>query len=1026
MLSLISLNVYSQGIRITGTVSDAETGETVPGVSVVVEGTTSGTVTDIDGAYTLNIDNGDVTLLYSFIGYLTSKEVVGNRSVIDVALGISVTELEEIVVVGYGTQKKRVVTGAIASVSAAQIEALPITRVEQALQGQTAGVQVTNLSGQPGEAPTVKIRGTGTTGNASPLYIVDGMALEGIDYLNPSDIESIDVLKDAASAAIYGARAANGVVLITTKSAKDGKLNLTYSGYVGFQNVGKTIDMLNASEYKMIRNEGASNASATATLPFNTNEISAHDTDWQSEIFEKNAPMSNHNIQVSGGNGKSGYAASISKFSQQGIIGGKKSQFERFTASLKSTHKMDKFTFGQNINYSNITRRGIDSNTAFNGAYNGALNLDPLTPVYETDADLLNQSPYLDNPVITSDDGRVYGISNIFNSDEVVNPLALIQNQNAETRVDKVVGNVYGEVEPIEGLKFRSAYSLELAYVLDDSYRPLFYLNGQQNNLRQNATQVNKKIDRYFKWQWENTVTYSKKVGDHNIGGLLGVSAREELFENIDGSKNNIDLSNPDFAYLNLALGDTVSTGSISGGANESALYSIFGRLTYDYKEKYSLTAIMRRDGSSRFGANNKFGIFPSLGVAWIISDESFMPNLGPVNILKLRGSWGINGNDKIGNYPFAAPILVNAAGYSFPSGTAVGASPDYIENPDIRWEESEQLDIALDFGLYENRLTGSIDYYKKTTNGLLEIIDVPGHIGNDAPTVNAGGVENKGFEFVVNWRNSIGELNYSVGVNGAFNKNTITDIKNPAGFISGASSGLLGSVTRSEVGQPIAYFWGFQTDGLFQTQAEVFQHIGPEGDVLQPNAVPGDVKFIDINGDGVIGDGDQTKIGDPTPDMTFGINANANYKGFDFSMLFTGSVGNDIYNSAFRKDLTKANKPTSILGRWTGEGTSNSIPRLDDSNRNGNNRNSDLYVENGSFVKLRNAQIGYTLPGSILDKIGATSWRFYLSAENLFVITSYSGADPEIGAISSFDIGVDRAIYPQARTIRVGTSISF
>lgn len=1019
LLICFTTGLFAQQHTVTGVVTDRLTGEGIPGATIIQKGTTNGTITDIDGIYNLNVSSPQDTLQFSYIGFKTIEMPIGGKTSIDVMMDADLTELDEVVVIGYGTQQKKVVTGAIATVDSKEITSIPVLRAEQAMQGRTAGVQVTQMSGQPGEAPTVRIRGAGTTGIADPLYVVDGMTVGGIDYLNPGDIESIDVLKDAASAAIYGARAANGVVLITTKSGKEGKMNLSFSSYYGIQNVSKTIDMLNAEQYMMLMNEGARNSGLTE--PFDLNEIPKHNTDWQAELFQKNAPIMNYDIMINGGNGKSSYASSLSYFSQQGIIGGEKSQFDRFTARINSNHKVTKwFNFGNNLAYSHIIRRGIASNQSFNGAYSSALNMDPLTPVFEDDPDILANAPYSTEPVITAQDGRVYGISNYVGA-EVVNPMALLEIQNGETRVDKIVGNVYGEVEFLKGFRFRSSLGIDLAYVLEDSYRPLFYLNGAQNNT--DKTSVFKSIDRYFTWQWENTLSYTKKIKDHNFSVLVGTTAIESNYEDLTGFNAKVPTTDPDNIYLNMAT-DTVWVST--GGASVSALFSIFGRVTYDFKGRYAFTGIVRRDGSSRFGPNNRYGTFPSVGVSWLLTEEPFMPQLGPVSFIKLRASWGINGNDNIGgNYQFISSIDKSRR-YIFGSGSNVGASPSYIENADIRWEQSEMIDIAIDMGVFNDRLIATIDYYVKNTKDLLERIPIPGHVGNDPPFANVGTVQNKGVEMSVNWRHYLKQLRYSVGLNASYNKNTMTKIGNEDKVLPGATWAIAGLVTRAEEGLPIAYFWGYQTDGIFQNTTEVYQHIGTEGALLQPNAKPGDVRFVDVNGDNVINEEDRTLIGNPTPDWTLGLNASVEYWNFDFSFLFTGAFGHQVFNGSQRQDLRYTNRTEDILGRWTGEGSTNEMPRYTWIDVNNNYRVSDLYIENGSYLRLKNIQIGYTLPKSVLNKIGSTVWRFYISAENLLTFTKYTGADPEIGAMSSFDIGIDRGIYPAARTFRFGTTISF
>lgn len=1013
----LTFGVFAQ-FTVTGFVKDGETGEGIPGATILEKDSVNGTITDLDGYYSITLSSNLDTLVFSYVGYKTQEVAVIRQAKIDITLQPDLTELQELVVIGYGTQKKKVITGAIASVDSEEIERIPVLRAEQAMQGRTPGVQVTQLSGQPGEAPTVRIRGTGTTGYADPLYIVDGVPVGGIDYLNPGDIESMDVLKDAASAAIYGARAANGVVLITTKSGSAGKMQVSFSAYYGMQNAAKKINMLDADQYRQLMNEGARNAGLEE--PFDMNEVAAHNTNWQNEMFTRGAPIMNYDLSVSGGNKISSYSSSFSYFSQQGIIGAEKSQFDRITARINSKHDVtERFTFGNNLAYSHIVRRGIGSNQSFNGVYSSALNLDPLTPVFETNPDKLSQPPYTTEPVVTDANGNIYGISEYVGA-EVVNPLALLEIQNGETRVDKVVGNLFGELEVIEGLKLRTSFGVDLAYVNYDSYRDLYYLNGAQNNT--DKTSVYKHVERYFSWIWENTLTYSKQIGNHNFSALIGTTANEFNYEDLDGFNAKVPTFDPDNIYLNMAT-DTVWVAN--GGAWSSALFSVFGRVTYDFKSRYAFTGILRRDGSSKFGPNNRYGVFPSVGFSWFLSDEPWMPSLGPVGFIKLRTSWGINGNQEIGNYQFVSTID-KSRGYIYGGGRALGASPSYLANEDIRWEESEQFNIAIDMGVFDDRLTASFDYYIKNTKDLLERIPIPAHVGNDPPYANVGSIQNKGVEMALNWRHYVNNLRYSVGVNAAYNKNKVTEIGSTDNYLPGANWAVAGMVTRSEEGQPIAYFYGYQTDGLFQNLGEVYSHIGSDGTVLQPDAQPGDVRFVDVNGDNVINEDDRTMIGNPTPTWTLGMNASFEYRQFDFSFLMVGAFGHDIFNGTQRQDLRYTNRTDQILDRWTGEGTSDEIPRYTWSDINNNYRVSDLYIENGSYLRMRNIQIGYTLPKSVLERLNAITWRFYVSAENLFTITGYTGADPEIGAMGSFDIGIDRGVYPQARTIRFGTTISF
>ena len=642
-----------------------------------------------------------------------------------------------------------------------------------------------------------------------------------------------------------------------------------------------------------------------------------------------------------------------------------------------------------------------------------------MTPIFETDEEILSQYPYSVEPVVKNDDGNVYGISTNVGA-EVVNPLALLAIDNNELRKDELVGNVYGELEPIKNLRFKSSLGVDLAFVMNDGFKPLYFLNGAQ--LNDIKTSVSKNIQRYFTWQWENTLAYQKDIEDHSISGLVGITASEFRFEDLTGFNADVPTTDPDNVYLNLAT-DTVWRAD--GGAAHSALFSTFGRVNYNFKDKYSVTAILRRDGSSKFGANNRFGIFPSVGLAWVMSDEAFLQNMKAINYLKMRASWGVNGNQEIGDYQFVSTIN-QERGYTFGGGRIIGSSPAFIENNDIKWEESEQYNIGLDIGFFENKMQATLDYYIKNTNGLLEKIAIPGHVGNDGPVANVGSVQNKGIEWALDWREVAGEFKYYVGLNGAFNINKMKFIGNEEKVINGATWAIAGIVTRAEEGLPIAYFWGFETDGIFQNQAEVFQHINNAGELLQPNAVPGDVRFVDVNEDGIINEDDRTQIGNPTPDITFGLNGSVEFRNFDLSLFIQGTQGNDVFNGTQRQDLRFTNRTTKILDRWTGEGTSTTIPRYTWLDVNNNYRVSDLYIEDGSYVRLKNLQIGYNLPQQYMQKIRAEKCRIYISGENLFTLTKYTGVDPEIGAFGSFDIGIDRAIYPLARTFRFGASVTF
>ena len=1012
------MELSGQERTLTGTVTSSEDGLGIIGANILLKGTSTGTITDFDGKYELKVPGPDAVLIFSYTGMRTEEITVGGQSVIDLAMAPDVEILEEVVVVGYGVQKKSVVTGAIASVSAEDIGQTPVLRIEQALQGRAAGVQVTNSSGQPGDAITVRIRGAGTTGSADPLYVVDGLPVGGIDYLNPGDIESIEVLKDAASAAIYGARAANGVVLITTKSGKEGKMQLSYDGYVGVQNPWRKLAMLNATEYALIQNEAA--AASKLTIPFADPYALGEGTNWQDQLFNENAPILNHQVAVTGGNQKSTYAGTLSYFSQEGIVGGDKSQFDRYTARINSAHEVsDRFTFGQNLSFTHIDRRSIDGNNEFGGPLMSALNIDPITPVFETDPARL--AAY-DPNAVKDGDGNVYAISR-YATQEVVNPLARLEVTNGKYKLDKIVGNVYGELEIIPRLKLRTSYGIDLAYGTNNSFRPIFFLNAAQIS---SESRVDKSVDRWFNWIWENTLSYEIGFGSHDFSFLAGTTAQENSYENLAGGKSDVVFSDFDNAFLNTAVNEESATAG--GGASQSALLSYFGRVTYDFEDKYLFTGIVRVDGSSRFGENNRFGVFPSFSAGWVISQEPFLQGSDVLDFLKVRASWGQNGNQEIGDYRWASTIATGA-GYSFGDGTVFtsGSVPATVPNPDLEWETSEQTDFGVDMRFWRGKISVTADYYIKKTIGLLVDAPIPGIVGNNAPTVNGGNVENKGFELAIDYRNKAGELDYNIGVNFSNNQNEVTAINNAEGVLVGAGFSTYGSVSRAAIGFPIAYFWGLQTDGLFQTVGDVENYTNGDGGLIQPGAAPGDIKFVDLNGDGVINDADRTIIGNPTPEWTYGANLSADYRNFDFSLFLLGTVGNEIFNGTRRHDLTTANMPARFLDRWTGEGTSNDIPRSTATDPNGNfSKISDFYIEDGSFLRVKDLQFGFSLPQGALDVLHIQHARIYVAAQNLLTITGYNGFDPEIGARSALDIGIDRGIYPQARSYRIGANVVF
>ncbi|MDT3401960.1 SusC/RagA family TonB-linked outer membrane protein [Mucilaginibacter terrae] len=1022
VLLLHAFALKAQELQVSGKVTLKSDGAPLPGVTVTVEGGSAGVATDPNGEFSLKIPKLGSVLVFSQIGLEPQRYTVNSNNVIQIMMAEKSTNLNDVVVVGYGTQVRRNVSSAIGSVKPEQITQTPVQRIEQALQGRVAGVQVTNVSGQPGDAPTVRIRGIGTNGDASPIYIVDGFQVGGIDYLNPADIQSMDVLKDAASAAIYGARGGNGVVLITTKSgSKDGKTRITYDGYIGIQNAWRYMKLLDAREYAVMMNEGAANAGNSIPYPDLTKYPAGTGTDWQRALFQKNAPTYNHQFAINGGNDRSNYAINFSLFDQKGLVGGDKSDFKRYTFRANNDTKVkDYLKVGANVAYSHIRRTAIDPNQEFGGVLNNAINLDPITPVIETDP--ARAATYNINAV-RDGNGNLYGISP-YVAQEIVNPLARLAVTNGLTRVDKFVGNTYAEINILKELVFRSTFSIDLAYVNSNNYSPVFYLNAAQQNIN---SSVSKGTDRYYTWQAENVLSYNKMFSKHSLGVTVGTTHRRENAETLYGSNTGLVVNDPNMAYLNLAV--DAGTAKATGGAGRSALFSLFGRVNYSYDNKYLFSASLRRDGSSKFGSNHPFGYFPAVSAGWIFTEESFIPKNDVLTFGKLRASWGKNGNDRIGDFPWAAVIGVGR-GYTFYNGSGNGyingASPSYIANPDIRWEESVQSDIGLDLTFLRNMFTFTADYYVKTTKGWLLQVPIPLSVGVPAGTANGGSVRNSGIELSLNYQQNIGKFKINAGVNGSFNKNTVTEINNAERILGGAGISTYGQVERSTIGQPFSYFYGYQTDGIFQNVAQINAYT-QNGNKIQPDAVPGDVKFKDLNGNGVIDPNDRTMIGNPTPKITGGFTFGLAYQGFDLNGFFTGAFGNQIFNGTRRHDFPTANMQTLYLNRWSGEGSTNTHPRFTWNDTNGNySKISDLYLENGDYVRLKTLQLGYTFNKALMSKIKLQGLRIYVSGDNLLTFTKYSGFDPEIGARGSLDIGIDRGIYPQARIYRVGLSATF
>jgi TonB-dependent starch-binding outer membrane protein SusC len=1022
LLSIGQLAAQTSTIAINGTVTDGK--EPLVGASITEKGTQNGAVADLDGNYKLTVKSRKAVLVVSFVGYKSKEVTVENAQILNIQLDADAT-LEELVVVGYGTQRKAVVTGAIAKVKGSDLENMPVSRIEQSLSGRTAGVFVSMGSGQPGEGATVRIRGTTSINGSDPLYVVDGVPVTGgIDYLNQADVESIEVLKDAASAAIYGARAASGVIIVTTKQGKAGKTAVTYNMYVGQQAPTRKLALLNGTQYATLMNEAS--VAAKGEVLFKNPSVYGAGTDWQDAVFNTSAGMQNHELGISVGNDKSKYYASFGYYNQLGIVGSPQSKWERYTARINSTHKLNDFiNIGTTLGYTRVAAKTISVNSEYGGVLSRAVNMDPLTPVFETDPSVLSSNIFKNFAVVRNEAGEPYGISKYVSS-EILNPVAATAVAQGSGYADKIVANAFVEVEPIKGLKFRSTYGADLAFYGFDGFKPIYYLNASN---RSDVTSYTRSQSRGLYWIWNNTLSYTKALGSHNFSALVGQEANKNHGENVVGSVQNIPVSNIKDASLNYS--SVQADQNFGGYEYDGATLSYFGRLNYDYAGKYLLTALLRQDGSPRFGPNNKFGTFPSVSVGWVLSEEDFVKNIRPINFLKLRASWGVNGSDKIGDFRYVSTVG-GGRNYTFGTGDKLynGISPNAIANPDLKWERTTQTNVGFDAKLFKN-ISLTVDVFQKYTSGMLLRQKVPDWIGNDGPDANIASLENKGVEIELGYEKKVGKLTVNLAGNVSFVKNKITDLGTDLKFFKGQSFSPQNlEITRSTVGESFGYFYGYQTQGIFQNQGEVNGYKNKDGLIIQPNAKPGDFRFADINGDGIIDANDRTKIGEATPSMTYGFNLSVAYSGFDMVLFGQGVSGNQIFKATRRFDLQMANMTADALGRWTGEGTSTTYPRLVMGDPNQNfSRSSDFYVESGAYFKIKTLQIGYTVPLSIMSKIGLTRFRVYVSGNNLKTFTKYTGFDPEIGSnpvSGSNSFGVDRGFYPQARSFLFGLSAAF
>lgn len=1015
---LFSVGLYGQS-QVSGNVTD-ETGEPLPGVNILVRGTTQGTITDIKGNYTIEVPE-DAILIFSFIGYVTEQITPGSREVIDIQLTPDVTALQEVVVVGYGTSTKKELTGAVSVVNAADIEGLNPQRIEQALQGQVAGVNITSASGSPGGALNIRIRGLSTNGENAPLVVVDGVPYdtEALNALNPSDIQSVNILKDA-TAGIYGVRAANGVIIITTKKGKfNSKPSFEFNGYYGQQEAAHKLDLLNAREYAILKNEAY--AAGGNTVPFNNVNL-GEGTDWQDEVFQQ-APIQNYSMAVNGGSEKTRYSIGGSYLDQEGIVGGDKSGFRRYNARLNFvTELAPKVQLENVLLYSNENRSTLPENVISSGLYN-AINAAPTAPVMTN--------------------GRFTYLEQV---NDVINPLAQMANSFNETGVNKLVGKQEVSYDINDDFKVTGRAGYDYAVVDYKVFSPLVYYGSgkAQNtalneNLDPNTTKIAEGVfvpinnsvtesrTTYFKYTLEAFLNYNHIFAEkHGVKATLGASIYREGGKNLTGTGYNVPYNSFDFADISATDGADLLNNTYSYQF-QSRLHSYFVRAEYAFENKYMLSAILRRDASSNFGKNNIAGYFPAVSAAWIASDEAFF-DVGFIDFAKLRASYGVSGNDQIDLFSYRG--LLNGEGvYPFDDQLVTGVALGTLGNQDLKWETTRQANIGMDLTLLKGKLDISTDYYIKTTFDLLFQPDVSAVLGaygagSNPPWVNGGDVRNKGFEFLISYNSTIGkDVKFNISYNLTTINNEVTALPTGVDFYEFASFGVGGATaTRMEVGYPIGYFFGFETDGVYQTSEEVANR-----GVTQSGAQAGDLRYVDQNGDGVVNfsnDTDKTIIGSPIPDLTMGLNVGVSFKGLDFSANVYSSIGNDILRN-YERQQPLANNLAYKMDRWTGPGSTNEHPRLTTSPNN-NSVISDYYVEDGSFVRLKNVQLGYSLPSKLIEKIGANKFRIYGAVNNLMTLTNYMGYDPDFSSGDPVASGIDYGFYPQPRTYMVGVNLTF
>ena len=1033
-------------IQVKGVVHDSNN-QPIIGATVMEEGSQSnGTVTAADGSFTLSVQKG-ASLRISYIGYTTiTVEAQEGRSM-DIVLLEDSEVLDDVVVVGYGVQRKKLVTGSTVHVDAEQIASTNAVDAFGALQSQAAGMNIVMNSGQPGESYKVVIRGMGTAGSNEPLYVVDGVPGGNISDLSPNDIESIDVLKDAASSAIYGARASNGVILVTTKKGKAGKVQISFDGYLAWQNPNTNdVTPLNAKQYMEINDkayeiQGVSTYDWATLIPKQYAQImngTWNGTNWLEETTVENAPMNNASLNITGGGETSRFALGFTKYHQTGTIGYPATpKFDRYTVRLNSDYSLirkngrDILKFGENITFSAIKKKGVSIGGIYGNSIRNLLAMSPLLPAYNDQGELYEYSDI-------QADGWDF-------SAEMANPLAVMKYDEGDsyTKRYRLQSNFFLEYMPIKGLTIRSSAGWLYRHNESRSYVPVYELSAKKSNPNDDVRQSQGYSTR---WSLENTINYVTSFDLHHIDALLGQSVEKWGYGNTVSATNSNSLfpGSFDHAYINNANVVDPAYTKIEGYPNDQgALSSFFGRVNYNYNETYLLSLVLRADGSSNFARGHRWGYFPSVSAGWVMTNESFMePTSDWLNFFKLRASWGQNGNCNISNFQYVATIAFDDP-YYFDSkdNPGIGAYPNILPNEDVKWETSEQLDFGFDARFLQSRLGVSFDWYNKKTKDWLVKAPVLLSYGTNAPYVNGGDIENKGFEIHLSWNDRIGkDFSYGITANFSHNKNEVTRLANSEGIIHGESNAIAQNTAelyRLEVGYPIGYFWGYEMEGIIQNEQDLQDYLdrncgGNAANSLQGESIqPGDVKFVDVNGNGKIdkGDDDKTMIGDPNPDYTVGLNINISYKGFDFSLNGYGSFGQQVAKS-YRQfsDHPDDNYCTDVYTKyWTGEGSTNRYPRFTDGKNVNMSEISRVWIEDADFFKISRISIGYDLK-RVAKFLPVSKCRIYVSASNMFTFTGYSGMDPEVGFGNgtSWASGIDCGYYPSSRSWQVGLNINF